>query len=220
VFHVEHGFLEAWRRYDQGLKQRNAALKTGTDGRDAGIWDQSLSGPATIIHQLRSSHIESLNRLLSEYASAIAGEHEVEVGYQPGWDTEKALETVLAETRQRDLRRGFTCAGPHRAELVFYVDGRPADNYVSRGQQKMLVIALLLAQIALFSERTGRRCVLLIDDLAAELDDLHRGRLLEVLRTMDIQIFITAVRRDAVDLAAWPDSRLFHVEHGRVGEVV
>lgn len=220
VFHVEQDFLEAWRRYDKALRQRNVALKINADGQSAAIWDSQLSAPAEVIHALRSRHIESLNAVLPDYTAAIAGDHKVDVRYAPGWDTAKPLEAVLNGTRQRDLKRGFTCAGPHRAELGLYVDDRPADNYVSRGQQKMLVVALLLAQIALFSQHTGRRCVLLVDDLAAELDEGHRARLLRVLQQMDIQIFMTSVDRRAVDLSGWREKAVFHVEHGRVEEMV
>lgn len=220
VFHVEHGFLEAWRRYDKALRQRNAALKTGGSMAAASAWDGTLGESAEVIHALRLRHIDALNAVLPRYTRAIAGDHDVSVEYRAGWDTGQPLAEVLGKTRDRDRRRGFTCAGPHRAELVFRVDGHAAENYVSRGQQKMLVVSLLLAQVALFGRSTGRRCVLLLDDLAAELDEAHRSRLLGVLEPMDVQIFITTVSRDVLAVQSWSPVGMFHVEQGRIREVV
>ena len=73
--------------------------------------------------------------------------------------------------------------------------------------QKTLVALMRLAQAMQFSQVTDKSCVLLYDDLAAELDSSHRNKILSVLSTMDIQLFLTAIERDQIDLSDWPDSR-------------
>ena len=91
----------------------------------------------------------------------------------------------------------------------------PADS------KKILVAACLLAQAGAYSESSGKRCILLLDDLAAELDQNHRQRLLKVITGMNVQLFITAL--DAENLVSeLPNTELkmFHVEHGNVKEVV
>jgi DNA replication and repair protein RecF len=70
-----------------------------------------------------------------------------------------------------------------------------------------------------FTEATEKPCVLLYDDLAAELDEKHRNKILTVLSTMNIQLFLTAIEKQHVDLSAWPVKRMFHVEHGQLSEI-
>jgi DNA replication and repair protein RecF len=94
----------------------------------------------------------------------------------------------------------------------------PAQQQVSRGQQKVLAGALLLAQAAYLHQATGRQCLLLLDDLAAELDAGHLGRFLELVRETQAQVFLTGVEKSR--LPAWEDARLFHVEHGKIAKLV
>lgn len=220
LFHVEPSFFPEWQRYDRALRQRNAALKTGRFRQADQAWDPTLEQAAETIHRLRQAYVDQLSAVLPEFTRALSGDSVFGIEYQPGWDTGTPLAQVLAETLDRDRRRGFTCAGPHRAELVFTLDGRRAQHYVSRGQEKMLVIALILAQAELFSRRTGKACVILLDDLAAELDANHQQGLLDILRPMQVQLFITMVSAGGLTFDLWPDRKVFHVEHGAVREVL
>ncbi len=220
VFHVEHAFIQVWRRYDQALKQRNAALKAQSPNKAVMAWDKTLNEAADAIHTLRLKYVEALLEVFPGFTQAISGEHGFQLGYQAGWDTSQPLSTLLLENLAKDRQRGFTSVGPHRADLVFRMDERRAKPQVSRGQQKMLVMALSLAQAELFSQQTGRSCVILLDDLAAELDNVHRGKLLAILQKMALQVFITAVSKEALDISTWQDAKVFHVEHGQVKEVV
>jgi DNA replication and repair protein RecF len=220
LFHVEQSFFPAWQRYDKALKQRNAALKLRNSQGTERIWDSELSTMAEKIHRLRQAYLSEYEEVLPFFANGLVGEHEFKVDYEPGWDAERRLEDVLAETLSRDKQRGFTCSGPHRADLVFRLNGRRIQHYVSRGQEKMLVAALILAQVALFTRRTGRACVVLLDDFAAELDADHQQRLLDLLHPMGVQLFITMVNRGGLRLDQWTEMKTFHVEHGRITEMV
>ena len=111
----------------------------------------------------------------------------------------------------------MTHAGPHRADLFIQVDGKSAQTGISRGQQKVLVALLKLAQVQQFSQSAHRHCILLYDDLAAELDQEHRAHIMSVLAGMPIQLFMTAIEPGQIDLKEWTDVRLFHVEQGRLG---
>jgi DNA replication and repair protein RecF len=221
VFHVEHqGFLECWKRYEKALRQRNASIRSQNNWKTVCTWDKGISDAAMVIDRYRQRYIEDLNTILPEFTRDISGTEKVEIEYQPGWDTSRELWQLLEENRERDRRRGFTCLGPHRAELVFKVDGMPAERHISRGQQKMLVFSLLLSQVELFKRRTGNSCILLLDDLAAELDRKHRDSLLGILRGMSVQIFVTSVQRDSICMINWDQHKLFHVEHGKTTEVI
>lgn len=220
LFHVEQSFFPAWQRYDKALKQRNATLKLrGTQGLER-AWDPELSAMAGKIHQLRNDYLSEYRNGLPFFAGGLVGEHAFQVDYEPGWDVARPLADVLSETLSRDRQKGFTCSGPHRADLIFRLNGRRIQHYVSRGQEKMLVAALILAQVELFIKRTGRRCVVLLDDFAAELDSAHQQRLLELLRPMEVQLFLTMVTQGNLKLDQWPDMKTFHVEHGAITEVI
>src|SRR5690606_14657295 len=98
----------------------------------------------------------------------------------------------------------------HRAELVLKVDGSPAQQALSRGQQKLLVGAMRLAQVALLNRTWPRPAILLVDDLAAELDGTHRARLLELLLATGAQLFVTATDPALLPSPA-AEARMFHV---------
>jgi DNA replication and repair protein RecF len=121
---------------------------------------------------------------------------------------------VLEATFERDRKRGITHAGPHRADLHIQVDGKSAQTGISRGQQKVLVALLKLAQVQQFTRSANRHCILLYDDLAAELDQTYRAHILAVLSSMPIQLFLTAIEPELIDLTEWSNVKMFHVEQG------
>ena len=220
VFHVEQSFSEAWRRYDKALKQRNAALKSAQNRGSESVWDPELTQHGHAIHELRLQYLNELNRLLPDFSHSIAENPEISIDYQPGWDTNLALNAVLARSIEQDRQRGFTHYGPHRAELVFRIAGHKAQHHVSRGQQKMLVMALQLTQTALFSQKTGRQCILLLDDLAAELDAQHRDNLWQLLENMNVQALITAITPDVIPESYRDNAKLFLIQQGNVEEML
>lgn len=220
VFHVERGFQAIWRRYDKALKQRNAALRAHAHTPMERVWDSELSETAAQIEGMRRRYVDELQEILPGFIRAMMGSVEFGLAYYPGWEQNHPLTEELALNLARDRRRGFTCSGPHRADLIFSQGDRRAAEVISRGQQKMLVVALVLAQAELLTRRTGRSSVLLFDDLAAELDQTHRQKALELLERMDVQVFITALDKDVVRPSGRIETRLFHVEHGHLVEVV
>jgi DNA replication and repair protein RecF len=220
VFHVEPGFFPVWQRYQRALRQRNAALRARHASRLACAWDQELSETATRIDAFRRAYVTALQPVLTTYASELADLGDLDCSYRRGWSADRELSEVLEEQWAQDLERGYTAAGPQRAELRFRVGGVDATGRVSRGQQKLVVSALLLAQAALFTERTRRECLLLVDDVAAELDVEHRSRLLAVVGGLKAQAFVTAIEPESVLELYGGSASVFHVEHGQVREVV
>ena len=218
VFHVEHEFYVVWARYQRALKQKNSALRQRMRDMD-GVWDSEIDQIGNYLHDMRVAYLDKFCKILPKYTQAIMGNQYIEIIYQPGWDSEKTLASVLKENKARDRQRGYTTQGPHRAELVLKVNGYKAQDKISRGQQKMLVSALRLAQSELYSDLTQLPCVILVDDLPAELDEQHCYSLMELLRNMNAQIFVSCMKKDQIDLSAWDDKRMFHVEQGVFSEV-
>ncbi|MFA7095774.1 MAG: DNA replication/repair protein RecF [Gammaproteobacteria bacterium] len=220
VFHVEPRFWDVWVRYDRALRQRNALLRAR--GRNAAIdaWDGELIRCATQIDHFRSAYIEEYCAVLPQFSDALAALGDVVVDYQRGWPAEEPYEDMLKRNRTRDRELQHTHLGPHRADLRVRVGKTLARDLLSRGQQKVLVVALRMAQVAVLRNRTGRGCTVLLDDLAAELDADHREKLLLLLRDLGVQAFVTAVERNAVTASWWDTQKMFHVEHGRLTEMV
>ncbi len=216
VFHVEQGFFEAWQRYKKALSQRNAALRLGQKPSYCKLWDKELDLASQHIDVKRDKYIQGLNPYYRNLIEQFFPGQQVRLEYRRGWKTDQSLLTVLDQSFERDMKRGFTQAGPHRADLYMQVDGQSAQTGISRGQQKLLVALLKLAQVQQFSQSAGRHCILLYDDLAAELDKEHRKQIMSVLKSMPIQLFMTAIEPDQIEVQEWADVCLFHVEQGRL----
>jgi DNA replication and repair protein RecF len=214
VFHVEHGFFQAWKRFKKALSQRNAALKTKQKYDVCQLWNPEICASANHIDLLRSQYFQKLTPYLNDLTGKFFTEDTVTIEYKRGWPLDKELSDLLEINLQKERLKGYTYYGPHRAEVLIKVNGQSAQTCISRGQQKTLVALMRLAQAMQFSLVTDKSCVLLYDDLAAELDSSHRNMILSVLSSMDIQLFLTAIEQDQINLSDWSDSKLFHVEHG------
>ena len=222
VFHVEQSFYPVWHRYQTALKQRNTALRQSSTKRLIQVWDHELIESGQILNSKRQVYIEELQALVHEYIKPVLGEMPLKLSYLSGWSKDFSFEQALKQSLQTDIERGFTGVGPQRADISIQVDGVMANDRISRGQQKVLVTCLLLAQAGLYNQKTDKKCILLIDDVAAELDPDNRMRLLNVLQGMNVQMFITSIEKQTIMpmLEHAKDPRLFHVEHGNISEVV
>lgn len=211
VFYGDSDFLPAWRHYHRALQQRNAALKA-VDREGAELWGREVAKYGKIVSQSRQRYLQVFGAQLGILGRQLGLGTEMDVRYLPGWNAEKALEAVLVDDLQRDLRYGCTHSGPHRDDFCILIDGHGVRHRFSRGQMKLLVHALVVAQ----GQLLGRPAVLLIDDLASELDLENQALLRELLVQTQEQIFITATQPEALaGFGSWRH-RMFHVEQGRV----
>lgn len=214
MFHVEHDFLGVWRRYSKALKQRNAALRQG-QGAVLDSLDDVLAEHAERLGRLRQAHCRAvglqLDRMLSELSSGLES---VSLEYQKGWSGDNFRE-ALRRSRERDLERGQTLAGPHRADLALSCGKAAARAVLSRGEQKILAAALLLVQADLLAG-DGEKPLMLLDDLASEFDANHYERVLERALSAGGQVWVTGTREQAPG----PGRAVFHVEQGEVRKVV
>ncbi len=221
VFHVEPSFFNAWKGVQRCLKQRNSLLRRDRiDLSELKLWDRELSSLSQQIHECRERTIERFQpvflALLEEFIQ-IPG---VSLSYQRGWDKNRGYDEVLADNFERDRQMGYTQSGSHRADLRINVEGQPAGDILSRGQQKLVVCALKIAQGYVYAKLAKGKCIYLVDDLPAELDACHRATLVEWLDKLETQVFITGVDKTSL-LADWQDrpeaiTRVFHVEQGTV----
>jgi DNA replication and repair protein RecF len=216
VFHVEHGFFQAWQRFKKALAQRNASLKSKQKFEMCQLWNQEINNTAHYIDQLRQQYFDKLSPYFKSLTKQFFAGDVIDIEYKRGWASDKQLIELLEENLQKERLRGYTITGPQRAEITIKVNNQSAQTCISRGQQKTLVALMRLAQAMQFTEATKKPCVLLYDDLAAELDEKHRNQILAVLSTMNIQLFLTAIEQQQINLSAWPVKKMFHVEHGKL----
>lgn len=219
LFHVEHQFHDSWQRYAKLLKQRNTLLKSG-DKEMLRHWNAGLLEAATAIDRYRKAFVVQFSTVVQEYLEDLLPSISLQFSYRQGWRSDMALQQAIEAAEPGDIKRGFTSVGPHRSDLQVSQDGIPAIDILSRGQQKLLVSAMKLAQIGLLQHQTDKVCVVLVDDLPAELDKINRDKLLKMLSTMETQLFITATDREIITPTFEHDSKMFHVKRGNVEEVV
>lgn len=219
VFHVEHRFFPAWRRYQRALRQRNHALRAGAARKEVEAWNAELVASGTEVHDCREAHLAHLREGFGAAVGALLGDLHWTLELARGWTAGESLEAALAAHYEQDARQGKTVAGPHRAELKLKLAGRSAKRQVSRGQQKLLIAALLLAQAQRVRERAGLTPILLVDDFPAELGPPFQQALMTALLAYPGQSFVSSIERTpALSAAAENPARnaMFHVEHGTV----
>lgn len=214
MFHVKHEFLDTWRRFSKALKQRNAALRRGREDVLDSI-DRVLAEEGEALGALRQKHAESIaSRIPAMLDSLSTRLRPIHFSYHEGWSSKSYLET-LEEHRKKDLERGVTGSGPHRADLLFRCGKQNARAVLSRGEMKMFAAALILTQAQLLSEK-GERPVLLFDDLFSEFDKGHFNSVLGRALEMNVQVWVSGTDLPSLE----GPNHVFHVEQGRVEQVV
>lgn len=219
LFHVEQSFHATWSNYQRHLKQRNALLRSEQLATLA-HWNSGLAEVGEVINTLRQNVLSELMPHIQHYVSLLLPSVRFNLVYRQGWKRDISLREALDRAAETDIKMKYTTTGPHRADLVLRVDEEKVVDVFSRGQLKLLLAVLKLAQMSYFCEKTGNTAVVLIDDLPAELDANHRNLLIHHLQELDTQVFVTTTDRTLLDFSAWPGTKVFHVEHGEIKEVV
>ena len=217
VFHVEPRFMSTWQRLQKALRQRNSWLRHGTlDAVSQAAWDRELCLASAEIDEYRRAYIKALKPVFEQTLSELLELEGLTLSYYRGWDKDRELSAVLAASVHRDQQMGHTQAGPQRADLRLKLGAHNAAEILSRGQQKLVVCALRIAQGHLVSQARRGQCIYLVDDLPSELDEQHRQALCRLLEDLRCQVFITCVDHELLR-EGWQTETpvaLFHVEQG------
>jgi DNA replication and repair protein RecF len=214
VFHVEQGFVQLWTSYARALKQRNAALRAAPDS--ATLWDVELVRWGEPLAQARGRWVERLQPYWGEMSRTLVG-LEVSLTYSRGWPENMSFAEALAASRGRDAMHRTTHVGPHRADATLRIGTHLAREALSRGQQKLVGLALVLGQLRVLQQDGAITPTLLLDDPAAELDQERLGVFIHEVKRLNCQLVITALEPES-DAFGRPN-RVFHVEQGRVQPV-
>lgn len=224
VFHVEHRFLDSWRRTRLALQNRNSLLRQDAKAAEIEPWTLELVRSAEQMDQQRRDYIDKLKAILQPHLASLGPElAPLELAYFRGWNPDLGLYAQIQEDLLRDRKYGHTSSGPHRADLRFRLGHNEAAEQLSRGQIKLLICTLKIAQAQLLERETGKRCVFLIDDLPAELDANNRARICKQLLTQKNQVLLTSIERESLarellmaEAEKPTQNKLFHVKHGKI----
>ncbi len=216
VFHVEPSFVGHWQNYHLALRQRNAALRSGESRGLVAAWDADLVRYASLLTEARSRYVERLLPVAKGVAATLLG-MELGLSYRPGWVRDLDFPQALERSWRQDMEAKTTQVGPQRAELGIRLDGAPARDRISRGQQKLLAAALLISQIKLFEPDAAVCPILLLDDPAAELDRDRLAVFIQEVRAQPLQLVVTTLSNELVEFGAFGrPGRRYRVEAGCV----
>ena len=211
-------YLQVLQAFGRALAGRNALLKSGAaDDAQLDAFERTLAPAAAELITLRVAGVAALGGALqAAYARLADSPEPATMAYEAAGDDASAegLRTRLAAGRPRDRQFRTTLVGPHRDDLTFLVQQRPARDFASEGQQRSLVLALRLAQAAWFEARSGVRPVVLADDVLGELDPGRRTRFWAAIHP-EAQVIATGTHLPEGDLGAW---QVFDVAAGAFRE--
>ncbi len=219
VFYQLASIRPHWRRYRQALRQRNSAIRGGMTRQVIGSWDSLLATAGEAIAAARADYLDALMSGVNELAGRYPGSPPLlEMRFNRGWSRDLRLVDALRQSLDSDRARGFTYPGPHRGGFSVMFNGYPIASSASRGQLKLATILLKLAQLQLLRD-AGRECVLLLDDIDAEIDASTLDFVLDVIGGLSVQTLVTTLHPDRFGRLAGDDLRMFHVEQGKIAEV-
>ncbi len=185
-------FIDVLRRYRRALRGRNALLRAG-DGSHVDVYDPALAAAGVEIQRRRADLCERFGGVFSDLCAEIGGLDTANMEYRPSWGAAAAPEQaqeLLRQRRERDLQLRTTTSGPHRDDVSFTIGRARFAAQGSTGQKRLASLVLRVAQAEFFQRTTGRRPILLLDDVLLELDAGKRERFLKRLPAYD-QAFFT-----------------------------
>lgn len=227
ISQYDRHYLDQLIAYNRVLSQRNALLKQigkgNTDTATLEILDMQLAQHGVVLFEKRRSFISLIQPIFHSFYSLLSGDNEeVEIEYNSVLHS-KSFEQALIDAHQRDLVMEYTTVGIHRDDLDLKINGHSLKKSGSQGQQKTFLISLKLAEYRLLDQSTGRKPLLLLDDIHDKLDADRVYRLMELVCGPDFgQLFITdtgAGRMHVLFKGRGLPYKMFEVDRGEVKQI-
>ncbi len=249
ISQVDGRYLRTLSSLNRVLAQRNSLLKSFARDRvhvnDASVgaqlayWDDELVRFGALIYAYRIRTVRALSDLLTSRFAALTDGRDIRLTYLPNLTDARSVASLtgmsleelagivardyssqVAVARRDEVRRGVTLVGPHRDDLAFIIDGVDLASFGSRGEQRLAVVALKLAEADLMRLEAEEPPILMLDDVLSELDESHRDHLVLALSELDGQLLVTATGRDLLRHPALVELPEAHVRAGTVEGVV
>jgi DNA replication and repair protein RecF len=218
VFYHHPEYAELWRDFKRVLLQRNAVLKQGGRAKALAPWNQSFVSLAEKVDLCRQQYFSEISALFHESLKDFLNLN-CQLSYFNGWqkqNVDPGLMDVLVAQESWDSQQMYTHSGPQRADLLFLTAHGQGKLEWSRGQQKIILILVKLAQAQLL----GQPALFLMDDLGAELSQANLEKIYMQISKLPNQLFLTALDDAAKNEAFFRDSRWFYLNQGQVESVI
>ncbi|MGO2685742.1 MAG: DNA replication/repair protein RecF, partial [Enterococcus italicus] len=226
---IDSVYLYNLVQYQQVLKQRNQYLKQlaekkQTDPLYLDILTEQLVTFGSKILWTRINFVKKLeywanqlHQLISQEKETLTLHYDATVAFEEAnlADIEAAYSQAFAAIRAKELFRQMTLIGPHRDELVFFINGKNVQTYGSQGQQRTTALSVKLAEIDLMKAETGEYPILLLDDVMSELDDSRQVHLLEAIEGK-VQTFLTTTTIEHVRDKMTVQPAIYYVNQGKL----
>jgi len=206
-------YLSNLIEYRKILRQRNRILQNGGDNKDRDVlelFDEQLIRTGNEIYRERAEFLPKLRAHITAFGQEL-GLQKLTFGYRSSCPDMKLDHDVLKRTRSREFILGHTLVGPHRDDLHFSINARPLKNFASEGEERAGVISMKLAEAEILYKETGKRPILLLDEVAAELD---RERIEVLLQLLKGQVFYASTQLPSFLNINEQKNRFFSVARG------
>ncbi len=231
MFHVKHCFSSQWREFNRVLKQRNACIRKQVDSATLAYWTELFCQHSNSVAKVRQEYVEQIQLELRFFLNQLLPDlsDKVTMQYLRGWPQKKDLTQLLNNSKEKETTFGYSLYGAHKFDVKFLLGKHSLDSQLSRGQQKLFLLALTFAQAKLIARVKRVKPILLIDDIGAELDNNSRLKLSDTIEQLDCQVIITAIDQSVLspflldEVSNKNDDlnkkfKLFHVKHGGITE--
>ncbi len=228
ISQVYPAYDERLSKYEKIRIQKNNFLKDLIKGAPLDetlldVLNEQLAITGSNIIYLRIKFLSEIERIAKEKHRIISETEDLKLVYDCSFlDGERELEDIAQKFRQsleerkiEEFRRAQACVGPHRDDIIFYINENEATKFASQGQQRTVVLALKLSELDIITAKTGDEPILLLDDVLAELDDLRQNYLLKSI-TDATQVVITSVDTLLFDDEFLKDVKIYKIENGNI----
>ncbi len=225
ISQIYPAYDERLSKYDKIRIQKNNflkdAAKTGSFNKTLlDVYNEQLVVTGSNIIFLRKKFLQEIEKIAVEKHRIISETEALKIEYDNNFgenieDIAENFKAELEERKQEEMRRCQACVGPHRDDIIFYINGNEAVKYASQGQQRTIVLALKLSELDIITEKTGDEPILLLDDVLAELDDIRQNYLLKSINS-NTQTIITSVDTVLFEDEFLKDVKIYTIENGCV----
>ena len=216
-------------KYEKIRTQKNnflkACAKAGTMDEDLlEVFNEQLAITGSNIIYIRKKYLKEIEKIALPKHKTISETEELSIKYDCSFlDKDYEIEDIeeiknkfnlsLQERMQEEIRRCQSCVGPHRDDIIFYINNQEATKFASQGQQRTIVLSLKLSELDIITQKTGDEPILLLDDVLAELDDIRQNYLLKSINPQT-QTIITSVDTILFEDEFLKDVQIYKIDNG------
>ncbi len=230
ISQIYPAYDERLTKYDKIRIQKNSTLKeylkTGNLNETLlDVYNEQLVITGSNIIYLRIKFLNEIEKIAREKHRIISETEDLTIKYDCQFlNNTESLESIVADFKQElsekkneEMRRGQSCVGPHRDDILFFINNNEATKFASQGQQRTVVLALKLSELDIITNKTGDEPILLLDDVLAELDDIRQNYLLKSINNRT-QTIITSVDTVLFEDAFLKDVKIYKIDNGTIKE--